>query len=116
MPVRPDPVLTAVNYVVQWQSGPPFERAFPDDCLPPSSIGERGVSAGINFPVPGYLCAPEVRARRWPFEQMAVVPMPEAAVRKNHCLMSRKYNVRLARQCGIVEPKTQSARVKPLSK
>jgi hypothetical protein len=70
-------------------------------------IDSQEIPAAILIDLP----APEFLAASWPFEQVAVMPVPETAVGEDHCLMLWKYEVGLARQVPYMESKAKAAPV-----
>ena len=55
---------------------------------------------------------PEVDASAGPFEQMALVTVPEAAVNKDDGTTGRKDQIRFSWQATVMEAKPESARMK----
>src|SRR3546814_6617987 len=74
-------------------SGATFERTLPDRGHAPASIGQDSDGVLIICDVAADLLAPEVLPCRRPFEQMAVVPMPEAAIHKDDGPVTRKNQI-----------------------
>jgi hypothetical protein len=65
----------------------------------------------VHLLVPVYFCLPKICPGRRQFEEMAVVPVPETAVRKNCGTVLREDNVRLAGQSAIMQPKSEAKAV-----
>src|SRR3546814_6672344 len=76
-------------------SGATFERTLPDRGHAPASIGQDSDGVLIICDVAADLLAPEVLPCRRPFEQMAVVPMPEAAILKDDGPVTDRKSTRL---------------------
>jgi hypothetical protein len=58
--------------------------------------------------------SPELLSAFWPFEQMAIMAVPEAPINENNCLISRKDQVGLSRQFAVVQSKSKAASVETL--
>lgn len=71
--------------------------AFPN--LTDSPVGSHQCAncRSITFLILAYLLPPKVGPAFWPLEEVAIVPMPKAAVDKDHCSVTRKNEVWLAR-------------------
>lgn len=65
----------------------------------------------VPRPIGFDLLSPEVGAGAGPFEQMAVVAMPEAAVNENDGLEAGEDHVRLAGKPLVMQPVAQSTLV-----
>lgn len=93
----------------------PLQRTLPNNSNPPARCPERLLVSRVDFAVAFDLCAPEFLMRGGPLEQVAVMPMPEAAVNEQHGSVFGKYEIRFARQTPVVEPKAETASMQPLS-
>ena len=80
--IRSEPSCACFNYSVDRSSKASFCRTFPNDSASPPCGRKRLSGSGVHLPIARYLGAPEFLSRRRPFEEMAVVSMPEAAVRE----------------------------------
>ena len=69
----------------------------------------------VPLRVLGDLFRPELRPRLRPFEQMTVVPMPEAPVHEDHCPIFWQAQIRVARHVLAVNPVAKPACVKRLA-
>src|SRR3546814_10900749 len=85
-------------------SGATFERTLPDRGHAPASIGQDSDGVLIICDVAADLLAPEVLPCRRPFEQMAVVPMPEAAIHKDDGPVTRKNQIGFSGQILYMQP------------
>lgn len=92
----------------------PFEGALPDDCNPPAMLGEPAFRAAVHFQITPDLLPPELRSCLRPFEQMAPMAVPEAAVDEDHGPVLRQADVRLARKVAV-QPVAEAPRVKSLA-
>jgi hypothetical protein len=63
--------------------------------------------APIILAVANYFLSPELRSRFWPFEKVATVPVPKAAVNKNHRVVLWKYKVWLTGKPAVVKSKAK---------
>jgi hypothetical protein len=88
-------------------SGATFERTLPDRGHAPASIGQDSDGALIICDIAADLLAPEVLPCRRPFEQMAVVPMPEAAIHEYDGPVTGKNQIGFPGQILYMQPIAQ---------
>jgi hypothetical protein len=69
---------------------------FPDYEMTPSQSIELREHFAVPLSVSGYLCPPEFRPGTGKPEQLAVMPVPETPMHKNHRLIFLQNNIRLA--------------------
>jgi hypothetical protein len=96
----------AAEQVLKGHSLPAFKGAFPNFALPPACPCKVIPYFQITANIGGDLISPELRARCWPPEEMAIVSMPEAAMDHYDRSSSRKHHVRLSRQVLHMKPIT----------
>lgn len=68
------------------------------------------ISLIASHVVPDF-CSPEFRAGLWPFEKVAVVPVPEATVNQNDGPVFGEYHVGFTREPFVVKSKAESTAV-----
>jgi hypothetical protein len=89
----------------------PSDRTLPDHGHAPAcgleARGNRGVSLSVFFD----LLPPKVLSCSWHPEERAIVPVPEAAVEKNHDAAPWQDEIGLAKECGV-EREAQAEPVK----
>ncbi len=86
----------------------PFNRTPPDCENPPALILELPAIARINLPVAVNFISPELFPGCGPLEQIAIVPVPETTVYKNHSIIFREDQVGLSWQTFVVKFVTES--------
>lgn len=91
-----------------------FERAFPDLGPSPARLRQRCARPGVVLAVAIDLRAPEIGPCRWHPEKMAVVAVPETALRHDDSPVARKDDIGFAGQRLVVKPKPESGCMKPL--
>ena len=101
------PCRAISDHSIKWLSPASFQGAFPDNSLPPSSVRQSSGRSLIDLPVSIYLGAPEFSSCCRPFEEVAIVPVPETAVREKHRLVAGKYNIRLAWKIAVMQPESE---------
>jgi hypothetical protein len=84
------------------------QGAFPDDAAAPSGNLQGGFRTGVRLAIAGDFRFPEFLAGLGPFEEMAVVPMPETSMRKQNGAATPKYHVRFAGQSPVMKPETKA--------
>ncbi len=99
----------------QWQTPPALQGTFPDNGKTPSPCREFPSDGGVAGQVAAYLLSPERFAGLWPFEQRAVMAMPEAPVHEDCCPILRQYNVRFAGNVFCMQPIPESSRMQSLT-
>src|SRR5437868_6372223 len=83
--------------------GSTLDAAFPDDADPPSALAQFNDRLFIQPLVAIDFRAPKSLAGFRPFEQMAIVAVPETAVHEDHRAMFWKHQIGLARQTPVVQ-------------
>lgn len=69
----------------------------------------------VQIAIPIDLLMPELLASDWPFEQVAVVAMPEAAMNKYHSPVFRKNEVGFTGQSFVMQSVSEAQPMKPAS-
>jgi hypothetical protein len=87
------------------------QYAFPYDTDFPSCVEKKRKITLVVCLVAADLLTPEVRTRPWPFEQGAVVAMPEAAMHKDDCPVTGKDDVRLPGKVSGMEAEAETRTV-----
>lgn len=87
---------------------PSSHGTFPDNAGSPLPLAQRQQSSAIPFPVRADFLFPELRARAWQPEQVAVVTVPEAAVNKDYGPMLWQDQIGSARQILCLQPVTKT--------
>ena len=113
--VRLQPVGAGGDYLVKRQLFLAFEGALPYNAEPPASLLQGLVVALVYFLVAVDFGFPELGPGRRPFKQVAVVAVPEAAVRLNYRPVLRKNQIRLAGQILHMQPETVPQAVQSLA-
>ncbi len=85
-----------------------FQCTFPYGQDVPAVLLEFVVVSQVNFPVSGKFFPPKLLPGFWPFEQMAVVPMPETPVDKDDRIIFWQDQVRFTGKTFVVKPVTES--------
>ena len=85
--VTQEPLYQFVNNIVDIKAIFSFQGTFPYMALPPAGIFKKHPDLIIPFAVAIDFIAPPFLTCGRPFEQMAVMPMPETAMCKNHSLV-----------------------------
>jgi len=62
----------------------------------------------IKCTVSLYFCLPKVLSCFWPFEEMAVVPVPKTTMNKDYSLILGEYKIWFARKALVVENVTEA--------
>lgn len=110
---RSQPICDFTQNRVERFAHATLNGAFPDDPDPPASLMQ-GLDCGLIPRDIGLdFSAPEVFPRLRPLEQMAVVAMPEASMNEKNRMILREDEVRAPAQFPIVQPKTETAGMKP---
>ena len=94
---------------------PAFERAFPDRQHAPAGAYQHGFAAQVALAVGVNFGLPEVAPGLRKSEEMAVVPVPEAAMNKNSCTVLWENNIRRAGEVFDVQTETESESKKQLA-
>ena len=74
---------------------------------------QRRPDLDIAIAVAPNLLKPEICSGRWNLEEVTIVPVPEASVHEDSCLVSRKDKIGLARQLPVMKPVAETQAVKP---
>jgi hypothetical protein len=113
LPIRIEPVATRIKHFIQTSTGATLQCAFPDEPHAPSGgpelLSNRGVPRYISLD----LVAPEFAASGRPLEQVAFVPMPKTAVRKQNGSLRWKNEVGSARNVAPMKSEPESATMQP---
>ncbi len=95
-----------------FQPGATFQGAFPHYGNSPAIFSEFPDRKIIIHEVASNLVRPELLACGWPFEEMAVMPVPKASMDEHHCPVLRENYVRLSRKILCVKPVPQACCMK----
>jgi len=109
--LRPHPLDQFLHSSVRLQPVTTFQGALPYDCNPPPQLPQCGLCEFVIRAVSADLLRPEFFARRRPFEEVAIVLMPETAVYKNDCAVPGQDNIRFPGQVLCVEFETKTGRM-----
>lgn len=93
----------------------PFQHTFPNDTDTPACCFQCRKVPLIPFDIPADFAPPELLAGFRPFEQRAVMPVPETPVHKYHGPVSGQHQIRPTCKLAIVQPITKPASVKPMA-
>lgn len=104
MVAGPQPASGLANHFFNRAPGSSLQRTFPNRQYPPPIRCQGFHGFSVFFPVPCDFSPPEISPRSRPFEQVAIVAMPETSMDKNDCAKTGKNHVRLARQFWIMKP------------
>jgi len=91
------------------------ESALPYYCLPPACLSEGLSRCKIPGSIAIKLSAPEFHPAFRPSEQIALVPVPEAAMNQNDRFVASQYNVWFAGKLPVVEAVSQPCSEQGLS-
>ncbi len=91
---------------------PAFERAFPDRQHAPAGADQHVFAAQVTLAVGINFGLPEFASGLRECKEMAVVPVPEAAMNKNGCTVLRKDNIGRAGEVFDVQTEAKSERKK----
>jgi hypothetical protein len=106
-----DPVGEVIKKGFQRLDRLSSNTAFPYDANAPASLSEKAESAFVVHAVPLNFGRPICRVRRGRFEELAgLVPVPEAAVNLNDCMVLREHQVGPAGQLADMQAESKSTR------
>ena len=105
---RTKPCSAISEHCINWLSSTSFQGTFPDNSLAPTSVRQCGGRSFIDLPVSIYLGVPELCACRRPFEEVAIMAVPETSVGEKDRLVAGEYNIRFAWQIAVMQPESES--------
>lgn len=88
------PLGQMIQHLVRIQAMLAFQSALPNIRLSPAQLFQRGCSPEIAGAIRLDLLPPPFHASAGPFEKLAIVSMPEAALDEHNSLVPRQHNVR----------------------
>lgn len=104
-----------VSQLICWQTLRALHCTFPDNTNPPAQRGQGFFIPDIPADIATYFLAPEFRTGFWPAKQRAIVPMPETAIHKQDCPVSRKDKIGPSRQFPVVQAIAKAAGMQMVS-
>jgi hypothetical protein len=93
---RLQPSIQLTGNVFCPKAQPPLRGTLPYNTDPPPCLQQVGHSTFIDMLVSMYFPFPKISSRGRPFEQIAIVAMPETTMDEHDRLVSRQYNIRSA--------------------
>ena len=111
----PEPVRTFEKHLVKRSASAAFQGTFPNNRKAPPGLCQRRLRTRINLPVSRDLGPPEFSPGRGQFEEVAIMPVPEAAMRENHCAITWQDKIWRSRQRPVMQPEAKSAPVQSLA-
>lgn len=93
-----------LHNLLDGQTQTPLEAAFPNVRNTPAITSQMFADTSVTRDVARNLLTPELRARAWPFEQVAVMAMPEAAIHEDDCLAGPEDKVWFAGEVLAMKP------------
>jgi len=104
-----------LHSVGEVQSGPTFQRALPDKRDAPATFEQDPDGTLIIHDIAADLLAPEIGPRRRPFEQMAIMLMPETAMYEDYCPVAGKDEIGFTGQMLCVKAIAQTGSMQCLA-